>query len=121
MSLFRRPSDSLSVPATDIPEDVREQVYARDRYRCRWCGRTNGAVHLHHIDYRSAGGRHLPENLITLCVRHHQLVHTDKGFYPPLLTELVRRGGVTGIELARWARRREVVAVDFIRRRRIGA
>lgn len=105
--------------ATDIPENVRNAVYARDRFRCRWCGRTNAPVHVHHIDYRSAGGGHVLDNLITLCVKHHQLVHTNKNLYPPLLQQLVDRTGVTGMDLARRQQRSTVVHVDFSQQRRL--
>lgn len=94
--------------ATDIPASTRKLVYARDGHRCRWCGRTNGALHLHHINYRSAGGDHAPSNLITLCVVHHQLVHTDKGLYPTLLQRLLDNPGLTGIALVRQLSRDQV-------------
>ena len=31
------------------------------------------AYHAHHIQKRSQGGNDVPENLITLCVHHHEL------------------------------------------------
>ncbi len=86
--------------ATDIPESSRKAVYERDGRRCRWCGRTNGIFEVHHIVYRSAGVDHRPANLILLCKLHHQLVHTNKRHYPPLLFELLARGpGITGLQL----------------------
>ncbi len=85
----------------DIPASTRKLVYERDRERCRWCGATNQGLHLHHINYRSAGGDHSPENLITLCPRHHRLVHTDKGKYPKLLFVLLESPGETGLALMR--------------------
>lgn len=90
--------------AEDIPLAVRRVVYARDAHKCRWCGRANGvSLHLHHIVYRSGGGRHVPENLITLCYEHHSLVHSDKGEHQPVLLELVdREPHVTAFQLLRW-------------------
>lgn len=85
----------------DIPAATRALVLERDRHRCRWCGRTNVRLHLHHIQYRSAGGDHDPSNLITLCYLHHELVHTDKGKYPPLLLILMENPGLTGLALCR--------------------
>lgn len=92
--------------ATDIPAATRKLVYARDGHRCRWCGRTNAGLNIHHIVYRSAGGgHHHPSILITLCPQHHQLVHTDKRRYTPLLFELLERGlGTTGLALERQIR-----------------
>lgn len=99
--------------ATDIPTAVRKQVHDRDGHRCRWCGRTNAGLHIHHINYRSAGGGHEPENLISLCVDHHQMVHTNKQVYPAMLNELLENGpGVTGLQVARW-RKRTVVPITL--------
>ena len=51
----------------DIPAAVRKQVLARDNYRCRRCGREDN-LSLHHIIPRSQGGRHIAENLVTVCI-----------------------------------------------------
>lgn len=67
-----------------IPKLVREEVLARDRYRCRYCAGTS-FLHLHHIIYRSQGGIHEPWNLITLCEEHHSLMHSDKRRWMPVL------------------------------------
>src|SRR6185503_3793273 len=64
-------------PATDaIPRRIRRAVRARDLNTCRWPGCTNSAhLHVHHIVYRSRGGRHLMTNLVLLCPQHHIVVH----------------------------------------------
>jgi HNH endonuclease len=67
----------------DIPETTRAHVRARDRHRCRYCGRTH-SLHEHHIRYRSQGVDHSPDNLIVLCYEHHDLVHGDKGRWQPV-------------------------------------
>lgn len=67
----------------DIPEAVRRAVLGRDKNRCRFCSTKDG-LHLHHVIYRSQGGEHVEHNLITLCQRHHNLVHSDKKRYMPL-------------------------------------
>lgn len=89
--------------AEDIPPEVRREVHARDGRKCRWCGRTNAGIHLHHVIYRSSGGKHLLENLISLCPLHHTVVHSDKAYYQPLLLELLEADpAVTGYQLVRW-------------------
>lgn len=61
----------------------KDQILDRDR-RCRYCGiRRN--LHVHHIDYKSQGGNNDLHNLIVLCVEHHDLVHSNKGLWQPLL------------------------------------
>lgn len=67
----------------DIPDTIRKAVLKRDKNRCRFC-RTKDGLHLHHIVYRSQGGEHVEHNLITLCHRHHALIHSDKKKYMPL-------------------------------------
>lgn len=62
-----------------IPERVRREVLDRDNEQCQLCG-TSGAnrLQLHHVIYRSHGGRHDEENLVTLCWRCHADVHEGR-------------------------------------------
>lgn len=89
----RRPT----APAADIPPEVRAAVLDRDRHRCRYCGKTH-TLHLHHVHYRSEGVDHSPGNLITLCIRHHDLVHSNKRYWQPICEAYVHdaeRGRLT--------------------------
>ena len=52
-------------------------VLKRDRWRCRACGNRND-LNVHHIKYRSNGGDDTAANLITLCSKHHDLIHQNK-------------------------------------------
>ncbi len=56
------------------PPALRRQVLARDGTQCRSCRSRHGLM-VHHMEFRSEGGRTSPENLITLCMRCHGLVH----------------------------------------------
>ena len=59
-----------------IPPKTRRFVLRRDHGRCRVPGcRHAGFVDVHHIDPRSEGGGHDPENLVTLCSAHHRANH----------------------------------------------
>jgi 5-methylcytosine-specific restriction endonuclease McrA len=94
--ITRRPTRHRSADA-DIPPQVREAVLARDRHRCRYCGRT-ADLHLHHIHYRSEGVDHRATNLITLCGAHHDLIHSNKRRWQPVCEAYVRdaqRGRLT--------------------------
>ena len=64
----RRPSAAL-----------RRAARERDTCRCRFPGCESRRVDLHHIQYWSHGGRTDLDNLISLCKRHHLLVH-DRGY-----------------------------------------
>jgi Holliday junction DNA helicase RuvB len=56
------------------PPRLRRSVLRRDGHRCRSC-RSRWSLMVHHVEFRSHGGRTLRENLITLCSRCHGLVH----------------------------------------------
>lgn len=53
---------------------LRRRVLARDDHRCRACGGRH-CLHVHHIKFRTHGGRTLIVNLISLCEHCHALVH----------------------------------------------
>jgi hypothetical protein len=60
----------------DIPPRVRDQVLARDGYRCTvpWCNATED-LQVHHIKHRKDGGTHEMHNLTTVCGCHHHGHH----------------------------------------------
>jgi hypothetical protein len=64
----RRPNAALRRAARD-----------RDRCRCRFPGCESRRVDLHHIQYWSNGGHTKLDNLVSLCKRHHMLVH-ERGY-----------------------------------------
>lgn len=95
----------------EVPASVRAEVYERDGGCCRVCGQTATPAGLHHIKYRSEGGRHVPENLVTIgwayghdC--HLTVVHANKRLWQPVLLEVVQHNGINGRQLLRWARQK---------------
>jgi len=56
------------------PLPMRLDVLGRDGNACRCCG-SRFRLHVHHVDYRSHGGRTHPSNLVTTCelcrIRHN--------------------------------------------------
>lgn len=55
---------------------------------CAICG--NNQVALHHIRYGYIYGRKTyMGNVIPLCKKHHDLVHTNKKKYMPMLIEII--------------------------------
>lgn len=66
---------------------------------------------MHHIEYRSEGGLNVIENLVTVHwmydPRCHELVHSSKRLWQPLLLVVVQRDGVNARQLLRWARAKQ--------------
>jgi 5-methylcytosine-specific restriction endonuclease McrA len=67
-----------------FPEGLKEEVHTADDWHCRFCNTRSRPLRAHHIIYRSEGGRHLLENLVSLCDECHGVVHSNKKKYQPL-------------------------------------
>jgi hypothetical protein len=73
------PASELEAAHQIVPPKVRRAVAARHRHRCAIPGCSRRAhVDLHHVELRSRGGTHDPENLIALCTQHHRAAHEGK-------------------------------------------
>lgn len=57
--------------------------------RCAICG--NNQIQLHHIRYGACGRKTYLGNVIPLCKQHHDLVHTNKRKYQPILIDMINR------------------------------
>lgn len=74
--------DSLPSPVVADYGKTWRDVLERDGYYCQFpdCS-ARGQLHVHHIRYRSRSGKkslatsNAPENLVTLCVFHHRMLH----------------------------------------------
>ncbi len=113
----RARSETLAIPGA-----LRVAVDERDQLHCRVCGRHMGAARaLHHILYggsrQGMGGRreHDLANLITVCWMYgptpgkpscHDLVHSNKTLWQPLLLQVIATPGVTAFQLRRWSQAR---------------
>ena len=58
--------------------ECREAVRRRDKGKCVIPGCRDKSDHLHHITYRSRGGKWRTENIASLCASHHSMVHLGK-------------------------------------------
>lgn len=56
---------------------VRRAVRARDGRRCRCCGGREN-LHMHHLTYRSQGGKWETSNIVSLCTYCHSLLHAKQ-------------------------------------------
>lgn len=79
------------------PPNVRAEVMLRDKGRCRFCLRPSSSQH--HIKYKSEGVDHQRHNLIVLCQTHHDLVHSNKRKWQPLLRAYIWLYYVEGQQL----------------------
>jgi 5-methylcytosine-specific restriction endonuclease McrA len=66
------------------------QYIADTQLWCQLCGSTNN-LHIHHIIYRSQLGKTHRFNLIRLCNDCHNLVHSNKAKYKPILIDLQKQ------------------------------
>ena len=69
-------------PRTLSPAVV-QRVLERDHYTCQVGGRRcrlggENVLQLHHVVFRSHGGGHLEENLVTVCFRCHNRIHAHE-------------------------------------------
>ncbi len=53
--------------ATDIPQSVKEIVWARDKGRCVVCGNNYNVMPNAHYISRANGGLGIEQNVVTLC------------------------------------------------------
>lgn len=106
--------ETLSIPAR-----VRAEVMDRDAQQCRVCGAWVESPALHHVRYRSEGGLHVPENLVTVhwmyAPRCHELVHSRKKLWQPILLYVARTPVVTALQVARWLREGSLSPADLER------
>lgn len=54
--------------------EASRKALQRDEYTCQFCG-TRRNLEVHHLLYRSHGGKDDLDNLLTLCHRCHAAVH----------------------------------------------
>ena len=60
-------------------ENIKAYILSRDNYRCQSKKKgCSNKLEVHHIKYRSQGGSDAPNNLITLCQKHHKALHAGK-------------------------------------------
>lgn len=58
--------------------ECREAVKRRDKGKCVVPGCKERSEHMHHITYRSKGGKWRSENICSLCPSHHAMVHAGR-------------------------------------------
>jgi predicted restriction endonuclease len=72
-------------------KQVYEKTFELFNGLCAICG--NNQINMHHIRYGTLrGGRQTyMGNVIPLCKKHHDLVHTNKKKYMPILIDMINK------------------------------
>ena len=65
-----------------IPRYLRLQVFERDGYTCRYCGKTVARPHCDHVYPESRGGATELGNLVTSCAKCNHDKHVHLGTWP---------------------------------------
>ena len=77
MNLIEPPNLLSEIEPDAAYTSISDIVYAycaeRDNCLCLICGKRGDA--LHHVTYKSQGGKNQTNNLATLCKSHHDKVH----------------------------------------------
>ena len=72
-----------------VKKEIYEQVYERDKGKCRLCG-TSLNLQLHHINGRGKSLTNDINNCIMLCQHCHiEVVHKNQKKYRPILKEMI--------------------------------
>lgn len=83
-------------------QTVRAEVRQREHGKCRLCPEKGFDVH--HVTYRSRGGKHETQNTVLLCRAHHADVHAG------IVKLAGNASGPAGLRVARYSE----TAHDFV-------
>jgi 5-methylcytosine-specific restriction endonuclease McrA len=89
---IKTPLNKVSKKRIFVSKNTYEEVFNRDKGQCALCS-SNFSLQYHHILYRSERKDLIdkPSNGIILCLNCHNLVHSNKKKYQPLLLEIVEK------------------------------
>lgn len=62
----------------NFSREVRKQIYERDNGLCQECG--SRGTEIHHVKFRSQGGRGVVTNGLLLCADCHRKIHKIRKF-----------------------------------------
>lgn len=87
---------SKRAKATDFTSSTRERIRQRDNFQCLFCrlgkygkSDTPWMLEIMHYINRSAGGLGIPQNGVTGCAYHHQLLDNgSKGYRKNMLADM---------------------------------
>lgn len=74
--------DVISVKRHPITPELRDFIFKRDGYICRYCGSKDKPFHLDHVYPVSRGGETTADNLVTSCSSCNLKKHASVGIWP---------------------------------------
>ena len=88
----KMPLNKVSKKRIFVSKNTYEEVFNRDKGLCALCS-SSFSLQYHHILYRSERKDLInePNNGIMLCLNCHNLVHSNKKKYQPLLLEIAEK------------------------------
>lgn len=87
-----KPIKKASKKRLYVSNETYNEVFVRDKGRCRLCGSTT-ILHLHHILGRGKDKTDNPKNCIMLCQNCHlNIVHANNKKYRTILLEMINNG-----------------------------
>lgn len=95
-----RYKDGGRVGTHTTKKKVRASVVERDGYWCLYCGKPGPGLHLHRVIYGSEGGKYEVNNCVQLCNIHHEIIHSNKRLWQPILIKFL-----SGTEGRKWFER----------------
>lgn len=75
----------------EFKENVRKRIFERDNGICQECGRRGEEIH--HVVFRSRGGRGVFTNGLTLCNSCHRRIHLNNDLANKWIGRFKRRYG----------------------------
>lgn len=87
-----KPIKKVSNKRITVTKETYNKVMQRDKGRCVMFNyECEGKIELHHVRYRSERKDLInePNNCVCLCTFHHQLVHSNKKKYQPILLKML--------------------------------
>ena len=84
--------NKVSKKKVTVSKETYNKVFERDNGKCIMLNyECKGKIELHHVRYRSERKDLInePNNCVCLCAFHHQLVHSNKKKYQPMLLKML--------------------------------
>jgi hypothetical protein len=106
---WQLPPATPAVKGGKVPRRLRYEIFRRDNFACRYCGRTPPEVQLtvDHVTPRALGGTNDPSNLVTACAD----CNGGKSSVPPDAAIV----DDVAADALRWARAKQVAAEEIRR------